>query len=206
MQCCFQRSLRPNTLLSQVISAQTSRSNAVSEASASGPLVPAIETHSQHGSRLLSPQRAASPDRHSRLRPESDNMFRFQGHFEAPNNPDLPETHQQSSAALPASAVSVDANPQNLFPASASAAHPAKVVESDNSRQAVAVDADSPGNEPAVDSQQQGSTLIPAATHALQGHRSGTVQESARRRPESEFRRSHSPEWYDARFKRYVLR
>ena len=61
-------------------------------------------------------------------------------------------------------------------------------------------------NSTAATGSQQEDALIPAGCGIPQ--RSNDVQ-SARtthQRPESEFRRSHSPEWYDARFKRYVLR
>ncbi|KAL0029572.1 hypothetical protein WJX79_005057 [Trebouxia sp. C0005] len=53
---------------------------------------------------------------------------------------------------------------------------------------------------------QQEDVLIPVGYGIPQ--RSNHVQytTTAYQRPESEFRRSHSPEWYDARFKRYVLR
>ena len=103
-------------------------------------------------------------------------MFRFEGHFTAQNNPDLPdslpqvsEPHQQAGAAH------IHDEQPSAMSASGNAAEAPEQTQG----------AESAGVSPAK----------PAAR-----------QTEASQRPESEFRRSHSPEFYDAKFRRYVLR
>ncbi len=133
-------------------------------------------------------------------------MFCFQGHFEAPNNPDLPEQEQQQAAECKQQnvkrqglqALAHDSNSGNSD-AVASAVHAA------SSGQTLLQGTDNLQSTAATGSQQE-DALIPVGYGTSQHSSNAQSAKSAHQRPESEFRRSHSPEWYDARFKRYVLR
>lgn len=137
-------------------------------------------------------------------------MFRFKGHFEAPNNPDLPEQAQQQSANLAAEQPPAAQGLTSLIKAdrSRNVSHPAESVmhAPEVTAEAATVQAmpQYAGNHTAADEDlQQDNACIPAGQHATQHSKAAST---AHQRPESAFRRSHSPEWYDARFKRYVLR
>lgn len=161
------------TLLLQVVSTQPSPPQVESDLKAR----PVLDTHSQHGSRDASPARVRSPDKPRPSSPEHNSMFRFQRHFEAPNNPDLPEPGQ-----LPHVQPVLQAAPaatSNQQPQQASATTAAAVAASPM--------------------QAQGANDAQGSEHAVR-------QNEVQRRPESLFRRSHSPDFYDAKFKRYILR
>ena len=137
-------------------------------------------------------------------------MFRFKGHFEAPNNPDLPEQDQQRSVSLAAEQPSVGQGLKSLIKAdrSRTVSHPAEsVMHAPEVTAEVATVQAMPqyaGNHTDADADlQQDKACIPAGRHATQHSKTANT---AHQQTESAFRRSHSPEWYDARFKRYVLR
>ena len=131
--------------------------------------------HVQPGSRERSPIRAASPDRpHSS---DCKHMFRFEGHFEAPNNPNLSESLLQAEPHQPAGPT-----------------HAQVEQTKDMHLDASVTPAESP---------QQTQSMEHAGVSCGQ---TTVRQKQASQRPESEFRRSHRPEFYDTKYKRYVLR
>lgn len=133
-------------------------------------------------------------------------MFRFKGHFETPNNPDLPDQEQQQAAECKQQDVTrqgLEALAHNSNSGNSDAV--ASAVHTASSGPAMLQGTDNVQSTAGTGSQQE-DVLIPVGYGIPQ--RSNHVQytTTAYQRPESEFRRSHSPEWYDARFKRYVLR
>ncbi len=193
-------------LCQQAINAQASLQQGLSEASVGGRLSAAAEHHNCSNSKDASPGRTGSPGTRRPLSPEHDHTFRFQGHFEAPNNPDLPEQEQKQAAEckqqnVPRQRLQTLAHNSDSgnTDAVASAVHAA------SSGQAMLQGTDNLQSTAPTGSLQE-DALIAVGYGTPQ--RSSNVQsaKSAHQRPESEFRRSHSPEWYDARFKRYVLR
>ena len=161
--------------MSQVFSAQASLKQVQDDSQMPAKSDPASDAHSQYCSPQDSPTRGRASDKSRPHSPDYERMFRFQGHFEPPNNPDMPEPdqvstelpHQQATAAL-----SQDVQPALI---------PTSTVTGSNSRQ------------------RQGLNHADPHKHAAR-------QKEMPQRPESEFRHSHSPEFYDAKFKRYVLR
>lgn len=124
-----------------------------------------------------SPAVPASPDKHRPHSPDYKRMFLFEGHFNAPNNPDLPEPQPSAELHQQAAPIHACVEPSNDIPVHVSVAsiegpQPTQSMENVNAS----------GSKPAV------------------------RQAQASGRPESEFRRSHSPEFYNAKFKRYALR
>ena len=139
------------------------------------------ESASDHDAQLVSreksPARAASPDKHRPHSPEYKRMFRFEGHFDAPNNPNLPDSQPQAEPHQQAAPMHTHIEQSDDMPPNA-----------------IAIPA-----EGLKQSQSVASTGASCAKPAVR-------QAQGSQRPESEFRRSHSPEFYDAKFKRYVLR
>lgn len=124
-----------------------------------------------------SPAMPASSDKHRPYSPDYKRMFRFEGHFNAPNNPDLPESQPSAELHQQAAPMHAHVEPSNDIHV------PVSVTSTDGPRQTDSMEnVDASGIKPAV------------------------KQAQASGRPESEFRRSHSPEFYDAKFKRYALR
>lgn len=118
---------------------------------------------------------------------DAKQMFKFQGHFQPPNNPELPAGDHQIGVHRPA-AVMPAGTEQPTPQADHSAAAHAADIHSDLS------DA-----SPAADMHQQFS----AQSFSLTSPSTAAVHKAQH---QSEFRRSHSPEWYDTKFKNYVLR
>ncbi|DBA91680.1 TPA: hypothetical protein ACH3X1_003280 [Trebouxia sp. C0004] len=177
----------------------------LSEASVGGRLSAAAEHPNCSNSKDASPGRTGSPGLRRPPAPEYDRMFRFQGHFEAPNNPDLPEQEQQQAAECKQQNVvrqGLQALAHNSNSRNSDAV--ASAVHAVSSGQAALQGPDKIQSTAATGSQRE-DAIIPGG-HGIP-QRSNDVQsaKSVHQRPESEFRRSHSPEWYDARFKRYVL-
>ena len=190
----------------QAIGAQISLQQGLSEASVGGRLSAAAEHHNFSNSKDASPGRIGSPGTRRPPSPKYDHMFRFQGHFKAPNNPDLPEQEQQQAAECKQQNVArqgLQALAHNSNSGNSDAV--ASAVHAASSGQAMLQGTDNVQSTAPTGSQQE-DALIPVGYGIPQ--RSNDVQSAttAHQRPESEFRRSHSPEWYDARFKRYVLR
>lgn len=104
-------------------------------------------------------------------------MFRFEGHFNAHNNPDLPDSQLQAE------------------PHQQAAPMPTHIAQSD----------DMPSNAAIIPAEGPKQTPSMEYTDALRA-KAFVRQTQGSQRPESEFRRSHSPEFYDAKYKRYVLR
>lgn len=138
---------------------------------------PASDTAAQPVSREKSPARAATPDKHRAHSPDYKRMFRFEGHFDAQNNPNLPESQPQAEPHQQAASMLTHVGKSFDMPSNAS------VI-------------------PAEGPQQTQSIEYEGVSRA----KSAVRQAQASQRPASEFRRSHSPEFYDAKFKRYVLR
>ena len=203
--CCGHPSSK-SCLCQQAISSQASLQQGLAEASVSGRLSAAAEHHNCSISRDASPGRTGSPAIRRPPSPECDRMFRFQGHFEAPNNPDLPEQEQQQAAECKQQNITRQGLQALAYHSSSSNSYAvASAVHAASNGQAMLQGTDNLHSTAATGSQQE-DALIPVGYG--KSKRSDDVQSarSTQQRPESEFRRSHSPEWYDARFKRYVLR
>lgn len=104
-------------------------------------------------------------------------MFRFEGHFDAQNNPNTPNSPPQGEPPQQAGAAHTSDEQSHDIPLTASVS--------------------------AAEASQQTQGMEPVGVSDAQP---AVKQTGASQRPESEFRRSHSPEFYDAKFKRYVLR
>lgn len=124
-----------------------------------------------------SPAMPASPDKHRPHSPDYKRMFRFEGHFNAPNNPDLPESQPSAELHQQTASTHTLVEPSNDMPVHVS------VTSTEGFQQTQSM-----GHVKASDI------------------KSAVRQAQASARPESEFRRSHSPEFYNAKFKRYALR
>ncbi|DBA93258.1 TPA: hypothetical protein ACH3X2_003549 [Trebouxia sp. C0005] len=188
------------------ISAQASLQQGRSEASVGVTLSTAAEHHNCSNSKDASRGRTGLPSTCRSPSPECDHMFRFKGHFETPNNPDLPDQEQQQAAECKQQDVTrqgLEALAHNSNSGNSDAV--ASAVHTASSGPAMLQGTDNVQSTAGTGSQQE-DVLIPVGYGIPQ--RSNHVQytTTAYQRPESEFRRSHSPEWYDARFKRYVLR
>lgn len=120
---------------------------------------------------------AASPEKQRPPSPDYKRMFRFEGHFNAPNNPNLPDSQPPAELHQQAAPTHAQAQPSN-----------------DISMRFLVTSPEGP-------QQTQSMENVDASDI-----RTAVRQAQASGRPESEFRRSHSPEFYDAKFKRYALR
>lgn len=138
---------------------------------------PASDIDVQPVGRDKSPARAASADKHRPHSPDYKHMFRFEGHFHAPNNPNLPDSQPQAEPHQQAAPMHTHVEQSNDMPSNTSV-----------------IPAESPKQTPSME-------LI-----GVSRAKPAVRQAQASQRPESEFRRSHSPEFYDTKFKRYVLR
>ena len=138
---------------------------------------PASGIDVQSVGREKSPARAASPDKHRPHSPDYKRMFRFEGHFHAPNNPNLPDSPPQAEPHQQAAPTHTHSEQSNDMPSNSS------VISAQGPKQTQSMEC-------------IGSSRARPAVR----------QAEASQRPESEFRRSHSPDFYDAKFKRYMLR
>ena len=114
-------------------------------------------------------------------------LFRFQGQFEPTNNPELAAVDQQIGVHRPKTVTPADAHSaEQVAPPS----H-APLTFSTNPELLSNANASSPDQPGAADA------LLPTSAS------SAALQQQPH---QSEFRRSHSPEWYDAKFRSYQLR
>ena len=113
-------------------------------------------------------------------------MFRFLGHFAPPNNPEASPLEDDVGVHRSSEAVPVSTK----LPATQ--ADPIAAVHSprtESSKEDAAITAAEPKQTPAKPSKTAFQHANAASQHNV-----------------SDFRRSHSPEWYDAKFRSYVLR
>lgn len=146
--------------------------------------------------------------------PAPNNMFRFHGQFAVPNNPDMLEQDQQhgvyratanQQAVQQTRTTGVALSERNRSSSGVVSAADTPIAADAERRPVVAADIGAEGSIlPTTDSLPQQHMSIAAGTR--QGSPLAKPDALSRQHPQSEFRRSHSPEWYDAKFKRYVLR
>ena len=136
----------------------------------------ASDTDVQPVNQEKSPARATA-DKHRPNSPDYKLMFRFEGHFDAQNNPNLPDSQQQAEPHQQAASMHTHVEKSNDMPSNAS------VIPAEGSQQTQSIE----------------YVGVSCAKPAV-------GQAQAPQRPASEFRRSHSPEFYNAKFERYVLR
>ena len=153
-----------------------------------------LEAPHQAGAKTPAPHASSTPGARRAESPDYMKMFRFEGHFEPPNNPDppeqTPETVHKAHHAISAIPTEHSKGHQAL---QAVKAEPGAVQSGIEHKTAP------------VNSAQPADLLIAASGHAASQEASKS-HAASHQRCESAFRRSHSPEWYDARFKQYVLR
>ena len=118
---------------------------------------------------------------------DAKQMFKFQGHFQPPNNPELPAGDHQIGIHRPAA----------VMPAGTE--QPAPQADHGAAAHAADIPSDLSNAPPSADIHQQ----FPAQPLSLTSPSTAAVHKAQH---QSEFRRSHSPEWYDTKFKSYVLR
>lgn len=114
-------------------------------------------------------------------------MFKFQGHFEPPNNPELAAIHQQIGVHRPQTVTSADAHSTG------------QVAHQDHAPHMSSINSEMLSDATSI------SFCQPDAADVLHPT-SASCAALHQQQHQSDFRRSHSPEWYDAKFKSYQLR